>query len=771
MSLRILFGLASVLILGLTAASFVDEFTASWADYQREYNRLLAARVSDPKVQEALLAKWPTFEQIYNPELGIVDRCILCHRGIDTPAMADAPQPHRSHPGDLLKHHPVQTFGCTVCHQGQGRATERNAAWGHVPHWEKPLLKGEFIQASCTRCHEGDSIPGAPTLSAGKRMLRTMGCLGCHEVGGATPDDPRVAPDLSGVGSKVTRRWLKRWLEDPHSLQPAPRMPDFRLRRGEVQALTAYLMTLREPAIDEADDVPEGDYDRGEQLYKTLQCIDCHVTKFRRDGTPVGGDMGPALVAVATKTNRKWLYAWLKETHEIQPRTRMPHFGLDDQQAADLVGFIAEEWIDPDVEDDVLDGPEPTVTEEERALVPVGEQLFRYYGCAGCHGWNGAPSKTRIGPELTYVGSKDLHKFDFGEAEVRHTRPDFLFAKMKDPRTFGRGLELPQHPLAAGEVLQRIWERLTPQPLFSGRQALPGGSVEFRTRWILERAQAEGVIDTPRTPPPMDASSRVRWLQEELEGAGAFNLLKMPDFGFSDDEARALTIALMSLSEERPPSEKYMARASTPARFEPRGRVGELIDQYRCLSCHSIGDRGQALAADLSFEGSKVRRDWLYEFLRRPYSMRRTLTVAMPRFGYSDEDAALLADYLSMVTVHPGIPDTLDPPLSASEAEEGRALFSAKGCHACHQTPEGGGDVGPSLSTQVPDYPVDTWAGDKLREGWVYQWLKDPHALLADAIEPRFDLSVAERRALTAHVMSLKRSRYVEGSTPDGGTR
>ena len=50
-----------------------------------------------------------------------LDRCQMCHRAVDDPRFAQAPQPLTTHP--KIPPHPFEKFGCTVCHQGQGRAT------------------------------------------------------------------------------------------------------------------------------------------------------------------------------------------------------------------------------------------------------------------------------------------------------------------------------------------------------------------------------------------------------------------------------------------------------------------------------------------------------------------------------------------------------------------------------------------------------------------------------------------------------------------------
>ncbi len=51
---------------------------------------------------------------------------------------------------------------------------------------------------------------------------------------------------------------------------------------------------------------------------------------------------------------------------------------------------------------------------------------------------------------------------------------------------------------------------------------------------------------------------------------------------------------------------------------------------------------------------------------------------------------------------------------------------------------------------------MGTWVGDKLRPEWIYQWLKDPQALLPDTIEPNLGLSEQEVLDLTAYLSDLK---------------
>ena len=183
MAFRVYFGIASLAILVLCLLNYWKELTPTWKDCQREYYTLLAEKSKDP-AKAAQIARTPAkFVQIYDQPLGVVDRCVICHLGMDNPSMDGAQNPHKVHPGNLLASHPYQTVGCTICHHGQGLATTLDDAHGQVTHWHRPLLTGHFVQATCTNCHHEDEIPQAPVLTRGKHLLHNLGCVGCHRTG------------------------------------------------------------------------------------------------------------------------------------------------------------------------------------------------------------------------------------------------------------------------------------------------------------------------------------------------------------------------------------------------------------------------------------------------------------------------------------------------------------------------------------------------------------------------------------------------------------
>ncbi|MGO9109657.1 MAG: c-type cytochrome [Thermoguttaceae bacterium] len=757
MAFRIYFGIASLVVMGLCAINYWIELTPEWAGYQRNYYNLLAAKIEDPVKASRAAAAPARFMQIYNPRLGVVDRCVICHLGMENPLMDGAKNPFKIHPGNLLASHSPEAVGCTVCHQGQGLATTVADGHGNVPHWDKPLLTGHFVQAACTKCHHEDEVPQAPVLSRGKHLMHELGCVGCHRAGDGM-DEEKVGLRLAVVGSKVSRPWLNKWLLNPRDYLPKGKMPQFHLRPQAANALAAYLATFHDTSID-ASPEPKGDHDAGAAIFRRLQCITCHVTREDARGNPVGGTIGPDLRRVGNKVNKCWLAAFFRDPHAFYPTTKMPRFYLNDQETADLAAYASEEWVDYDLLDAEKKGPK--IPPDSPALVEQGQNLFTELACSGCHELSGQKCN-QASADLTFEGSKPVHDLDFGDAQVRHTIADFLYTKLKSPKSLVSRFRFP----LGQDYAAALWKNLQPLALFSRSAALPEGSAEERLTWILAKVQEQGVLDDALLLPAGSRQEQAAWLGQVLSDAGALTPLKMPEFTLNDADAEALTIALMSQSAERVSLANYeVARKRKPI-FDPKDDFGGLEQRYRCLSCHGIRGSGDPQACDLTLEGSKVNCRWLYGFLKNPYSMRRTITIAMPSFNFPDDQARFMSEYISAVFVDRQIGEGWKQGQERADEARGKALFDAKGCVACHQVNGKGGDVGPSFTTQVPEFPQGTWVGDKLRPEWVYQWLKDPQSLVPDALEPRLGLSDQEALDLTKHVMSLKNPDFLN-KNPD----
>jgi mono/diheme cytochrome c family protein len=100
------------------------------------------------------------------------------------------------------------------------------------------LLLGVMgLMASCVQAQDRGAL-----VAEGQTVFRDQGCYGCHTVGAmGTP----IAPDLSRIGAKRDQTYLTRWLKDPSMQRPTAHMPKIQMSDSEVQAVAAYLGSLR----------------------------------------------------------------------------------------------------------------------------------------------------------------------------------------------------------------------------------------------------------------------------------------------------------------------------------------------------------------------------------------------------------------------------------------------------------------------------------------------------------------------------------------------
>lgn len=95
--------------------------------------------------------------------------------------------------------------------------------------------------------------PVNPTLAHGKDVFEKGTCVMCHTIRG-TNAGSRVGPDLTHLASRISigagtlpnnAGALGGWISDPQAVKPGVRMPPNPLPSQDLQALIAYLQTLK----------------------------------------------------------------------------------------------------------------------------------------------------------------------------------------------------------------------------------------------------------------------------------------------------------------------------------------------------------------------------------------------------------------------------------------------------------------------------------------------------------------------------------------------
>ena len=95
--------------------------------------------------------------------------------------------------------------------------------------------------------------PSGTAPSGGRRVFESTACVNCHTVGG-TPANGSFGPDLTHLMSRDTiaagaalntAENLRLWIQNPDAIKPGSKMPAMGLSDPDVNAVAAYLETLR----------------------------------------------------------------------------------------------------------------------------------------------------------------------------------------------------------------------------------------------------------------------------------------------------------------------------------------------------------------------------------------------------------------------------------------------------------------------------------------------------------------------------------------------
>ncbi len=407
-----------IIIAVLFAEAYRENLNMDWQHYQRLYQTRLigiAKTASEKKFAEQYEIK---MRQIVLPDLKRVDRCVICHVGLEDERMKDMPNPLKTHPGDYLEIHESERFGCTICHDGQGQAInfEDAMAHGHGQYWEKPALLKPFLEANCYRCHR-TPLAQTPHYNIGKFTFETKGCLGCHQVDGK---GGVKGPDLSDLGNanfhvkspilKNRQKLLKKFSENvnlayiyesvkfPHDQPKDSKMIDYRLTEEEAVNLTVFLKSLTTDAVpqnlipQEARGADDADALGNGAILYAQYCSACHGLDGRGTHLPELAKIGPAVgneefLAIADEK-------LLEHVVSYSRGGEMPAFkttgGLTTLEIQEIVRYLLSfRRIPPSFEEVMAVEGNPK----------YGENFFRV-NCANCHGIDGKYGQDLIGPTL-----------------------------------------------------------------------------------------------------------------------------------------------------------------------------------------------------------------------------------------------------------------------------------------------------------------------------------------------------------------------------------
>ena len=96
-------------------------------------------------------------------------------------------------------------------------------------------------------------MPTADLAKRGADEIAEGGCQGCHTIKG-TKAQGKSGPDLTHLASRkmigagllaLSDENLHTWISDPPAAKPGTKMPKLGLTREQIDAISAYLLTLK----------------------------------------------------------------------------------------------------------------------------------------------------------------------------------------------------------------------------------------------------------------------------------------------------------------------------------------------------------------------------------------------------------------------------------------------------------------------------------------------------------------------------------------------
>jgi mono/diheme cytochrome c family protein len=559
-------------------------------------------------------------------------------------------------------------------------------------------------------------VPQADRLNAGIFLIERNGCFGCHKIKG-WEGLRKVGPDLTRVASKTSEEWIFRWIKEPKAFRPT-RMPQIwdvrtpdqdtaeRKARSntEVNAVVAYLVD--KSARVSYPDPPRGDLAAGRRLFESVGCMACHrIGDDRRGVEGIAAASfrthGPNLDGTGSKVNAGWLYAWVRNPKGYWHETRMPNLRLSETEAADVTAYLMS------LKNEAFASRErPSLDKAIRDDILLKEYLYIQYSVADAQ------------KKLDSLGDRERTLY-LGERVIArqgcfgcHEIPGF-------EKTAPVGTELTEE---GSKLVER----------------LDFGYLEHEIPHTLPAWVKQKLLD-PRI---FDRDKPAKRPEE---------LLRMPKFFFTEEEADAIVTAVLSFSKEQIPL-AAQKQLSADEKYVETGR--RLVRDYNCQGCHVLGARGGAIRTIIEGqlvdqgmdpvdarlrapalspptlynetarigEGSRVQTPWLHGFLGDPsHKIRPWLKVRMPTFSFTDEQRNTITRFFATLDKVP-YPYEPAPRVEPTAVATGKLLFEKWRCVSCHVV---AGKL-PSQEDPAMMAPDLAEVPRRLRAEWIAQWLQDP---------------------------------------------
>jgi len=244
--------------------------------------------------------------------------------------------------------------------------------WSERP--DKPLPH-ETIRSGQLQHTGSPALTQADLRRTGRELFLESRCVRCHDADGAgVPELAMSGPSFTGIGTRRKTDWLAAWMLDPKAHRGTARMPKMlhgETAKDDATAIAAYLATQTVKPPLPAEEFPEADLLKGEEIAAQLNCAGCH----NLPGTEETAANKLNLDHLNAKFPLGRLRDFLMAPNAHYEWTRMPKFVITGADAWNLASWLRKQ------------APAAPAAAEAAKLeiITHGKKLVATTGCLNCH--------------------------------------------------------------------------------------------------------------------------------------------------------------------------------------------------------------------------------------------------------------------------------------------------------------------------------------------------------------------------------------------------
>jgi len=395
---------------------------------------------------------------------------------------------------------------------------------------------------------------------AGALLFRETRCVTCHLVEGK---GGYLAPELSGITSKVSKKWLYSWIKDTHYFQPRTKMPQFNFSEKQMSDLVEYMWEEFQgeefEIPKEFEDISGNGKDAGEmvnqgkKIFMEYGCTGCHAKTGIEQGR-----IAPDIIGLGSRDEERlewgkaqgvdkyignWVFARLKDPDLLEKKAKMPHFPLTEEEMAAATMALLSDTGGDIPSQYVVSAP----NQENYPDLP-GEfgKIVDKYRCRSCHVVYGKGSWVSMHP-LDGEGSEVRKEWLRAYFSLPYSLRPILKERMVSLKMSDSEVDLLVNFFTSVMVNNSI-------PGDEGtftEEEVAGGKILFDKYGCISchiMGKGGGYVGPPLT--TVGDRLTAGWIFAYMKNPRYYEPWSIqPDYGFSEEETRALTAYLASCKE------------------------------------------------------------------------------------------------------------------------------------------------------------------------------------------------------------------------------